>query len=266
MGNAPCCGTRGGDQPLVLADKAAVAAQVCKQVRAIAKEAIASDKQRFVLAVAGGSCLDSLARLTEDREVDWSKATLMFVNHKCIPPTDPKSTCYKAEKFASPFGRVMKPKEAPASGTDGSAEAKFYQELLEAENILEDIDCAVMGMGIDGHIGSLHPWSKALDCTKVAVVNSPKAGQPASITLTLPAINKAKNVFVVVVGGAGGKTEAVARATGAKGLPEEFPVYGLEAPMFILDRAAAGKDGGTELKKDDDRISVASGASRDSAR
>jgi 6-phosphogluconolactonase len=73
----------------------------------------------------------------------------------------------------------------------------------------------------------------------VAVTDSPKP-PPRRITLTLPAVRRARQVWIVTSGEA--KAEAVAAALGGAD-PDDIPAAGAvgsEETVWLLDSAAAG--------------------------
>jgi 6-phosphogluconolactonase len=98
-------------------------------------------------------------------------------------------------------------------------------------------------MGPDGHINSLFPNSRAVLETKwfvVAVTDSPKP-PPRRITLTLPAIQRSREVWLVCAGE--NKADALAAAINGAD-PVSIPAAGAvgrEATVWLLDEAAASK-------------------------
>jgi 6-phosphogluconolactonase len=64
------------------------------------------------------------------------------------------------------------------------------------------LDWVLLGLGEDGHVASLFPYSPLLAETKrwvIAVRDSPKP-PPLRLTMTLPLINRASQVHVLVIG------------------------------------------------------------------
>jgi len=236
----------------ILSDKQAVAMELCKLIVQIAKYEI-DNKGCFIFAVAGGSLLDALTGLVEFKEsLDWTKVTVAFVNHKCIPLDHPKASMSIVKKNfcdALQLTDIIAPFTALSSNTtDGSSEAQEYtQELIHNRLLpvtydnMPILDLVLLGLGSDGHVGSNHPNSVAVQTMNQAVVASPKEGEPSSITLSIPTINAAKNKIFIVTGGKDGKKEAVQRAMirpfeGERG---SFPAQLIDAPFFLLDVEAA---------------------------
>ena len=98
-------------------------------------------------------------------------------------------------------------------------------------------------MGPEGHINSLFPDTPAvLETTRmvVPVDDSPKP-PPQRITLTLPAVARSRQVWLLVSGG--DKADAVAAAVGGAP-PVSVPAagaVGLDTTLWLLDEDAAAK-------------------------
>ncbi len=98
-------------------------------------------------------------------------------------------------------------------------------------------------MGGEGHINSLFPHTPAVRETTrmvVGVTDSPKP-PPRRITLTLPAVQRSREVWLVVSGDA--KADAVAAAIGGA-TPDDVPAAGAVGrwqTVWLLDEAAASK-------------------------
>jgi 6-phosphogluconolactonase len=132
-------------------------------------------------------------------------------------------------------------------GDDLDAAALAYEHVLAANAEDDDpapnFDVHLLGMGEEGHINSLFPHTPAVrEKTRlvVGVADSPKP-PPRRITLTLPAVQRSREVWLVVSGAA--KADAVAAAI-AGADPVEVPAaggVGREATVWLLDAAAAAK-------------------------
>ena len=117
---------------------------------------------------------------------------------------------------------------APTSDDSGPAGPRF--------------DVVLLGMGPDGHIASLFPGHPSLDVTDRTVVGvhgSPKP-PPERVSLTVPALEAAEEVWFVVAGA--DKAEATARALAGDD-PHRTPAaaaLGRRRTLWLVDVAAAG--------------------------
>lgn len=124
-------------------------------------------------------------------------------------------------------------------GDDPDAAAADYARLLAAR---PPMDIVLLGMGEEGHVASVFPHSPALraEGAVVAVRDCPKP-PPTRVSLTLPTIRAASEVWLLVAGS--GKAEAIGMALrGAT--PAEVPAAGAQGArrtLWMLDRAAASR-------------------------
>jgi len=105
---------------------------------------------------------------------------------------------------------------------------------------LPHFDVLLLGIGEDGHVASVFPEHPVAYETRVvsAVRGAPKP-PPVRITLTLPAINTAEEVWLIAAGP--DKASAVGMALAGAG-PVQVPaanVHGVSQTLWLLDRAAA---------------------------
>ena len=130
------------------------------------------------------------------------------------------------------------PSTADAANVDEGA-AAYSDELREHGS--GEFEIVMLGIGPDGHVASLFPGHPALDVDDriaVGVTDSPKP-PPERISLTFPALNRARSVWFLVSGE--GKAQAVARALGGADR-HEIPatgVSGQEETIWFLDRASS---------------------------
>src|SRR6185312_1036616 len=98
-------------------------------------------------------------------------------------------------------------------GADVDAAAEAYARVIDRRT---GFDVLMLGMGPEGHVASIFPESPAVyeDRTVVAVRNCPKP-PPTRISLTLPTIRTAQEVWLVTAGA--GKAAAVAMALDGAG-------------------------------------------------
>jgi 6-phosphogluconolactonase len=134
-------------------------------------------------------------------------------------------------------------------GNDPDTAASAYAEMLAAQARSEHhagvpaFDILLLGMGGEGHTASIFPESPAVyedERMVVPVRNCPKP-PPTRISLTIPAIRRAKEVWVLTTGEA--KADAVALALSGAG-EVQIPVAGARGQVrtrWLLDKAAASK-------------------------
>lgn len=243
------------DQVVVLPDAAAVGNKIRDIVVSAATEAIA-ERGSFALAIPGGSILKML--VGDDILGDWtSKTTIAYVNHKCVDMAD-ASLATHAKAMSLFMGKWEGCHPIVMDGTDdGDAEAASYERQLKAlsetvlprdGNGLPVFDLALIGVGDDGHIGSLYPGREEVMETEAWVI--PVAMKsPPSITLSLSVMANAKQVVVAACGVSDkypqGKSAGMQRAVVAEGETlKTFPAVGLRSvATWVMDEAAASKLG-----------------------
>ena len=245
------------DQVVVFEDADAVGDEIRSIVVNAAKRAI-DERGFFALAIPGGSILKML--VGDDIVGDWTtKTTIAYVNHKCVNMDNGDlATHAKAMKLF--LNKWKGCNTLLLDGTDqGVAEAEAYERKLKA--LSEDIlprdssglpvfDLALIGVGDDGHIGSLYPGREEVSVGADGPWVLPVAMKdPPSITLSLPVMANAKQVVVAACGVSDkypqGKSAGMRRAIVAEGETlTSFPAVGLrKCATWVLDKAAASKLG-----------------------
>jgi len=140
----------------------------------------------------------------------------------------------------------------PSDGPDGpdpeAAAARYARWLLDASRPEDhssspSFDVLLLGIGPEAHVASLFPGMPALyeeERTVVAVHGSPKP-PPTRLTLTLPAITAAREVWIIASGP--DKAGAIRLALSSAG-PVQVPAAGArgrQQTLFLLDRDAAAR-------------------------
>ena len=229
-------------------DEDQLAKALCAEVEENAKACLA-ERSGFTLAVPGGSVAKALAGLKDAKGIDWSKVHLFFVNERV-----PDGKCYKLamDTWVSAVGMPDANVHKPDAGGSVEEEAAAYEAqmrtlaegdddvmMLDEVNGLPVFDLILLGMGADGHVGSIYPDSDALkDETGVAVLGVDMPGK-RSITMSLPLINTAERV---VVAASGTKKAETVRAV-LEDDESELPGACVDAfsTIFFLDSGAASK-------------------------
>jgi 6-phosphogluconolactonase len=103
-------------------------------------------------------------------------------------------------------------------------------------------DVLLLGIGPDAHVASLFPGLPALyDKRPVVAVRGAPKPPPTRLSLTLPAIRCARDVWILAAGRE--KAGAVRLALSGAG-PVQVPAAGArgrQRTLFLLDRAAASQ-------------------------
>jgi 6-phosphogluconolactonase len=208
----------------------------------------------MIVLTGGGTGTGMLSRLGGHADqIDWSKVHLFWGDDRYVPEDDDERNERQAreallDRIDIPASNVH---AMPASdgefGDDIDAAALAYEHVLAANagpgQRAPDFDVHLLGMGPEGHVNSLFPHTPAVRETSRLVVGVEDSPKPPSrrITLTLPAIQRSREVWLIVSGE--GKADAVAAALGGAD-PVDVPAAGAvgrEGTVWLLDEAAAGK-------------------------
>jgi 6-phosphogluconolactonase len=218
----------------------------------------ASGSTPKIVLTGGGTgiaVLEQLRASVARDAVDWGKVEFYWGDERFVPPDDPERNEKQAREALLDHVPVDPAKVFPMgadtgtgpAGADAAAEA--YAEVLRRAARPEDhgpvpsFDVLMLGMGGEGHTASVFPHSPAVyetERTVVAVHGCPKP-PPTRVSLTLPAIRRAAEVWIMTTGGS--KAAAVAMALGGAG-EVAIPAAGAQGrrrTRWLLDRAAAAK-------------------------
>ena len=175
-----------------------------------AKDAIA-DKGVFYVAISGGHTPKEFFELISQTEkakfLPWNRIQLFWVDERCVD-IDSEDSNYRlaAETF---LPKILIPSEnihrIRADSPDYIKVAGDYEETIRsvfslATGQLPEFDLIILGMGPDGHIGSLLPNSYALFDTEDLASVVYQIDKLNRITLTHPVFCAAANLLVLVSG------------------------------------------------------------------
>lgn len=171
----------------------------------------ASLRGRFSAALSGGSTPRVLYHCLADPffadKVPWEKVHLFWGDERAVPPDHPDSN-YRAARETL-ISKVPIPSEnvhrMPAERSDLAAAAETYEGELRAffnpSGGRPSFDLILLGIGADGHTASLFPGSAALEEEKRWVVAVyPENAKSPRLTLTLPVLNHARELFFLAAG------------------------------------------------------------------
>ena len=215
-------------------------------------QAVGARGRAAIVLTGGGTGIGMLKRVAErGREIDWSAVHIFWGDERYVPADDDERNDKQAREALLDHIDIPAANVHPMPASDGEygddldAAALAYADVLAANagEPTPDFDVHLLGMGPEGHINSLFPHTPAVRETKRLVVGVPDSPKPPPrrITLTLPAVRCAREVWLVVSGA--GKADAVAAAIGGAD-PDEIPAAGAvgrEATVWLLDEDAAAK-------------------------
>lgn len=257
------------EKVIVLDDAEAVGQAIRDIVTDAAKKAI-EERGYFALAIPGGSILKMLSGDIQNKEEWTTKTIIAYVNHKCVPMDDIElATHAKAKQlFLNSWGVDDYDDDEIDDGlnvivmdgtNDGIKEAASYEQklkFLSTDKLPIDtmtgfpiFDLALIGVGDDGHIGSLYPNRHEVlvgsDGTSCPWVLPVEMKEPPSITLSLPIMQSARQIVVAACGVSDkypqGKSAGMKRAVSSTDETlQTFPAVGLrESATWVMDKAAA---------------------------
>jgi 6-phosphogluconolactonase len=240
-------------QDAALLAKAVAARLVARLVDAQAAQGGAS------LVLTGGriatTTLTELAGSPARNAIDWSRLDIWWGDERFLPTGHPDRNETQARAVLLDQLADLDPARVhpmPASdgpdGADPEAAAARYAAALHRAARPEDhgpvpaFDVLLLSVGEDGHVASLFPEAPALYETRpvVAVHGAPKP-PPIRITLTLPAIRSAREVWMLASGAE--KATAVRLALSGAG-HVQMPAAGAagrQRTLWLLDKAAASR-------------------------
>ncbi|MBF6176697.1 6-phosphogluconolactonase [Nocardia blacklockiae] len=224
-----------------------VAAAAAKFV-AVVTEAQAARGSASVVLTGGGTGIGLLELVRKDPgAIDWSRLDVFWGDERFVPAGDSERNDLQARQALLDHVPVDPARVHPVATSDGEypdpVEAAAEYSAAVHAHLAEHgaFDLHLLGMGGEGHVNSLFPHTDAVREEHelvVAVTNSPKP-PPVRVTLTLPAVRRARHV-VLIVGGAA-KAEAVAAALDGAS-PADIPAAGAQgtaSTTWLLDTAAA---------------------------
>jgi 6-phosphogluconolactonase len=233
------------------------AAAAARMVTRIVDIQTASGSASLVLTGGriGIAVLRELASTQAAAAVDWRRLDIYWGDERFLPRGHPERNETQAREALLDRVGVDASRVHPMGASDGpwgddpDAAAQAYEDLLLSRRRPEDrgpapsFDICCLGIGEEGHVASVFPGSPAVYETGRSVIGvrgSPKP-PPTRITMTLPAIRCAAEVWLMV----SGPEKAAAVAMALRGAGEvQLPAAGATGhrrTLWLLDRAAAAK-------------------------
>ncbi|MGP3988078.1 6-phosphogluconolactonase [Streptomyces sp. 3N207] len=249
---------------LVHPDKEALAQATAARLTTRLAEAQAARGTASVVLTGGrngNALLAALAASPEARErIDWSRLDVWWGDERFLPEGDPErnhTQAHEALLDAVPLDparvHAMPPSDGRYVGDAEAAAEAYATELAAAAGTdptvrVPAFDVLLLGVGPDTHVASLfpeHPALRETERTVVGVHGAPKP-PPTRLTLTLPAIRSAQEVWLLAAGE--DKADAVALALSGPGELQApaAAAHGRSRTLWLLDTTAASRLPATE--------------------
>jgi 6-phosphogluconolactonase len=236
----------------VLSDAESLAQRSLELFANEAKKAI-SEKNVFYTALSGGHTprrfFELLGEEPKSKTLHWNKIQLFWVDERYVPP-DSQWSNYKLavdtfiNKVAIPPDNIHR---IPTEFNDIKVAARQYEETIReifelSKNQIPKFDLIVLGMGAEGHTGSLFPNSYApFDADNLASVVYALDKRLNRITLTYPVLCASTHLVVLV----SGQEKAAILKEVLTSEPDEvrYPIHVLwpilDKVTWLADKAAA---------------------------
>jgi 6-phosphogluconolactonase len=223
----------------VLADETCAAQAAAKAIAAEARTAVA-DRGRFVMAVSGGRTPWIMLRTLAEVDLPWKSIHVVQVDERVAPPGDKDRNLTHLRESLLDHSSI--PQEnihaMPVESPDLQTAAREYALLLaKIAGSPATLDLVHLGLGPDGHTASLVPGDPVLNVTATDIAVTGSYQGRRRITLTYPAINRARRILWLATGSE--KADALLRLRQGDLTIPAGRICRLRAVVFA-DGAAAG--------------------------
>jgi 6-phosphogluconolactonase len=228
----------------VLADADAVAHKAAAIIAAEARAAVA-ERGRFIVAVSGGHTPWQMLRALAGEQVPWESVHVVQVDERVAPAghSDRNLTHLRESLLEhSP----LRPAQIHAMRVESpdleEAARRYALTLREIAGAPPVLDLVHLGLGPDGHTASLVPGDPVLDVTDADVALTGIYQGRRRMTLTYPALNRARRILWVVTG-----SEKVGMLERLRNADKSIPAGRVlqDHALLLADRATAGPLGPT---------------------
>ena len=146
------------------------------------------------IALSGGTTPENTYSLLGKRkDIDWSRVNIFLVDERFVPMDDVRSN----SRLIIPNFPTARFYHVDTLNFDNAEEAaKYYEVTMKRHVVKMTFDLISLGLGADGHTASLFPGSDALNSLDY-VTHSHGCGTDR-VTMTIPLINKAKEIVFIV--------------------------------------------------------------------
>lgn len=186
------------------ADAALAAAVAADEIASTCSSAV-TERGVAVIAVSGGGTPWRMLDRLRSLDLPWQRTHVAQVDERVAPGGDPRRNLARLERLLVTDGPLPRDNllEMPVESGDLEVAAADYQQRLEAlAGRPLVLDLVQLGLGIDGHTASLVPGDAVLEVANRDVALSGVYQGLPRMTLTLPALNRARQRLWLVTGSA----------------------------------------------------------------
>ncbi len=186
----------------VLPDQVSVATRAARLIAAAARAAVA-ERGRFALAVSGGHTPWLMLAILAAEPVPWEAVHLFQVDERVAPTGHGERNLTRLRESLAWDAVLDRLHLHPMPVEDGdlsAAAARYAAELTGAAGSPPELDLVHLGLGPDGHTASLVPGDPALQISAADVAITGEYQGRRRMTLTYPALDRARVVLWVVTG------------------------------------------------------------------
>ena len=187
----------------VFADDESTARAAAKYIAAEAVAAVAA-RGRFVMAVSGGRTPWIMLRALAKEDIPWKNIHIVQVDERVAPAGDPDRNLTHLRESLLNEGSPIPPEHIhamPVESANLEDAAKQYESVLrEIAGSPPTLDLVHLGLGPDGHTASLVPEDPVLKVTDVDVASTGIYQGRRRMTLTYPALNRARRILWLATG------------------------------------------------------------------
>lgn len=232
-----------------------LAQETSRRIIAVLEQA-QDERGEATLVLTGGSMgnkvIQAVANDPDAALVDWSRVNIWWSDERFVPGADSERNGVQAADAAQgqldlEWDRIHPIAASDEMATAEEAAADYREELATAaqqegaDGELPRFDLMLLSLGPDTHVASLFPGRSEVTVanTPVMAVNDSPKPPPTRVTMSLPAINSADRVWLLVAGSA--KAEALAAIRDPEATPQSAPgsaVRGTEETLLLVTEDA----------------------------
>jgi 6-phosphogluconolactonase len=239
---------------VTVSDSVALADMTVKYFVNYARRAV-DERGVFCVAISGGSTpvgfFERLSNESVYSKIPWENVHIFWVDERCVPPSS------EASNFGLATHTFLLDIPIPAENIHRvTGELQNYADAVdEYERIIRSVfkitkeqipefDLIILGMGADGHIGSILPNTYALfDTDDLVSAVYRMNGDYNRITLTVPVMKEARRIIILVSGES--KSQIMSDVFKSEPDPVRYPVHALWPVLhkvrWLVDSPASSK-------------------------